>query len=81
VLEKLTDNTGIKPPDRYHEWIRMCREYRHVMMLERGGRVEAYDPSGVEGTKQGELAVLCLACPRPGVNLRDGWENAAPEQR
>jgi hypothetical protein len=21
VLEKLMDNTGIKPPDRYHEWI------------------------------------------------------------
>jgi hypothetical protein len=51
------------------------------MMLEHGGRVEAYDPSGAEGMKQGELAVLCPACPRPGVNLPDGWENRAPEQR
>ncbi|KAJ7822848.1 hypothetical protein B0H13DRAFT_2241584 [Mycena leptocephala] len=31
------------PPDRYHEWIRMCREYRHLLMLKRGGRATAYD--------------------------------------
>ncbi|KAJ6451209.1 hypothetical protein C8R47DRAFT_998609, partial [Mycena vitilis] len=81
VLEKLTDNTGIKPPDRYHEWIRMCREYRHITLLMRGGRAEAYAPSGVNGTAQGELALPCPACPRPGVNLPQGWENASQEER
>ncbi|KAJ7635987.1 hypothetical protein DFH06DRAFT_1002998, partial [Mycena polygramma] len=81
VLEKLTNNAGIKPPDRYHEWIRMCREYRHLMMLKRGGRMRAYDSSGVAGTKSGELAIECPACPRPGVNLPDGWEHAPPEDR
>ncbi|KAJ7734404.1 hypothetical protein B0H16DRAFT_1467534 [Mycena metata] len=25
VLEKLTNNVGIKPSDRYREWLRMCR--------------------------------------------------------
>ncbi|KAF8214211.1 hypothetical protein K438DRAFT_1563306 [Mycena galopus ATCC 62051] len=63
VLEKLTDNTGIKTPDRYHEWIRMCREFRHLMLLKRGGRATAYEASGVNGTKQGELAINYPACP------------------
>ncbi|KAJ6503458.1 hypothetical protein C8R47DRAFT_1250447 [Mycena vitilis] len=81
VLEKLTDNTGIKPPDRYHEWIRLCREYRHLALLMRGGRSMAYDFSGVEGTKQGELAIDCPACPRPGINTPEGWENASKEER
>ncbi|KAJ6516514.1 hypothetical protein C8R45DRAFT_809791 [Mycena sanguinolenta] len=73
VLEKLTDNTGIKPPDRYHEWIRICREFRHLMLLKR--------PSGVEGTQQGELVVECPACPRPGVNLPAGWEDVSIKDR
>ncbi|KAF7349568.1 CxC2 domain-containing protein [Mycena sanguinolenta] len=81
VLEKLTDNTGIKPPDRYHEWIRMCREFRHLMLLKRGGRALAYSTSGVDGTQQGELAIECPACPRPGVNLPEGWEDASLEDR
>ncbi|KAJ7429706.1 hypothetical protein B0H11DRAFT_2166764 [Mycena galericulata] len=81
ILEKLTNNTGDKPPDRYHEWIRMCREYRHLMMLKRGGRARAYDSSGAAGTKSGELAVECPACPRPGINLPDDWESTPPEER
>ncbi|KAJ7858428.1 hypothetical protein B0H13DRAFT_1640476 [Mycena leptocephala] len=81
VLEKLTNNTGVKPPDRYTEFIRMCKEYRHSMMLKRGGRSLAYDSSGAEGTRSGELAIECPACPRPGINLPEGWEDAAPEQR
>ncbi|KAJ6454059.1 hypothetical protein C8R47DRAFT_1181216 [Mycena vitilis] len=75
VLERLTNNAGIKPPDRYHEFIRMCRQYRHLMLLKRGGRALAYDASGVYGTKPGELALECPACPRPGVNMEDGWED------
>ncbi|KAJ7865989.1 hypothetical protein B0H13DRAFT_1636845, partial [Mycena leptocephala] len=81
VLEKLTNNAGVKPPDRYHEWIRMCREYRHLLMLKRGGRATAYDSSGAEGTKPGELAIQCPACPRPGVNLPEGWEDTPPEKQ
>ncbi|KAJ7027741.1 hypothetical protein C8F04DRAFT_964879 [Mycena alexandri] len=81
VLEKLTGNTGIKPPDRYREFIRMCREYEHLLLLLFGGRSWAFDASGAEGTKSGELAIDCPACPRPDVNLVDGWMNAAPEER
>ncbi|KAJ7482922.1 hypothetical protein B0H11DRAFT_1723465, partial [Mycena galericulata] len=77
VLEKLTDATGVKPPDRYQVFLRMAREYRHLLLLLRCGR--AHDPSGVWGTAPGELTVPCPVCPRPGVNLPEGWENA-PEQ-
>lgn len=49
-------------------------------MLKRGGR--AYDPreDRVEATAQGELAVVCRACPIPGVNLPDGWEEAGEDR-
>jgi hypothetical protein len=48
-------------------------------MLKRAGR--GHDPSGVLGTKPGELAVVCRACPIPGINLPEGWENAPPEMQ
>jgi hypothetical protein len=81
VLEKLTDNTGIKPPDQYPKWICMCREFRHLRLLKRGACAVAYSSSGVNGTKPGELAIECPACPRPGVNLPEGWEKASLEER
>ncbi|KAJ7811956.1 hypothetical protein B0H14DRAFT_2606144 [Mycena olivaceomarginata] len=79
VLEKCTNNTGIKPPYRYHAFLRMVSEYSHLLMLKRAGCGHA--KSGVMGTKQGELVVLCPCCPIPGVNLPDGWENARPEEQ
>ncbi|KAF7313212.1 CxC2 domain-containing protein [Mycena kentingensis (nom. inval.)] len=73
-LETMTNGAGIKPPDRYKVFLRVVRQYRHLMLLKRGGR--AHDRSGVWGTGQGELALRCPACPRPGVNLPEGWEQA-----
>ncbi|KAJ7604746.1 hypothetical protein FB45DRAFT_880205 [Roridomyces roridus] len=79
VLERLTDNTGVEPPDRYEPFLRMARQWRHLLLLKRGGRGHA--ESGSTGTSPGELAVLCPVCPRPGVNLPEGFENAAPEDQ
>ncbi|KAJ7608898.1 hypothetical protein DFH06DRAFT_929636, partial [Mycena polygramma] len=79
ALERLTDGTGVKPPHRYREFLRMVREYRHLLMLKRGGRGHAQ--SGVNGTTAGELAIRCPACPRPGINLPADWQNAPPELR
>ncbi|KAJ7019709.1 hypothetical protein C8F04DRAFT_975338 [Mycena alexandri] len=79
VLERLTDNTGVKPPNRYQVFLRMARQYRHLLMLKRAGR--GHDPSGVWGTGVGELAVDCPVCPNPKVNLPEGWENAPPEDQ
>ncbi|KAJ7794769.1 hypothetical protein B0H14DRAFT_3496700 [Mycena olivaceomarginata] len=79
VLEKLTNNTGIKPPNRYQAFLRMVREYAHLLMLKRAGRGHAM--SGAMGTGQGELAVRCPCCPWPGVNLPEDWQDAPPEFR
>ncbi|KAJ7790263.1 hypothetical protein B0H14DRAFT_2626209 [Mycena olivaceomarginata] len=68
VLEKCTNNAGIKPPNRYHAFLRMHAWRGHAK-------------SGVMGTKQGELVVRCSCCPIPGVNLPDGWEITHPEEQ
>lgn len=46
-------------------------------MGKRAGR--GHDPTGLAGTQRGGLAVPCRACPLPGVNLPDGWEDAPAE--
>jgi len=56
----------------------MVREWRYLKMLKRAGR--GHDATGATGTKPGELAVLCPACPQPGKNLPDGWENVPDDQ-
>ncbi|KAF8066636.1 hypothetical protein FPV67DRAFT_1417508 [Lyophyllum atratum] len=79
-LKRLTENTGVSPPkDRYRLFMTMVREYRHLKMLKRAGR--GHDPAGTVATKPGECAVLCPACPQPGINLKEGWKNASPEDR
>ncbi|KAJ7029081.1 hypothetical protein C8F04DRAFT_1188013 [Mycena alexandri] len=78
-LERGTCGSGRRPPHRYPEFLRMVRQWRHLQMLKRAGR--GHDPSGVNGTAPGALAMDCPACPRPGVNLPEGWENAPPEDK
>ncbi|KAF9521458.1 hypothetical protein CPB83DRAFT_778711, partial [Crepidotus variabilis] len=79
-LEMLTDNTGqTNVKSRYRALSRMNMQWRHLKLLKRGGR--GHEPSGPEGTKPGELAVPCPSCPRPGVNLPEGWENAPESMR
>lgn len=47
--------------------MRIVREFRNISMFKQAGR--AHDPSGIEGTGDGDLALRCYACPRPGFNL------------
>ncbi|KAJ7814307.1 hypothetical protein B0H13DRAFT_2242773 [Mycena leptocephala] len=80
-LEKLTDNTGLgKVRDCYKAFMRTMREWRHLMMLKRGGRGNDGDRLVAE-TRPRELAVVCPACPQLGVNLPEGWESAVPEDK
>jgi hypothetical protein len=66
---------------RYNEFRRMTRQWRHLQMLKRAGRGHAAE--GITGTKAGECALLCPACPQPGKNLpRDGsWRHVPQERR
>lgn len=73
ALCKATDATGLTtPPWQYRALMRMVLQWRHLKLLKRCGR--GHDPSGVAGTAEGELVVLCPSCPRPGINLPEGWQ-------
>ncbi|KAJ7306865.1 hypothetical protein DFH08DRAFT_720597 [Mycena albidolilacea] len=73
-LEFLTNNDGLAPvPDRRRAFRHIIRQYRTTLRMKRAGR--GHDLSGVNGTAQGELALQCRACPQPGRNLPDGWDN------
>ncbi|KAJ7315615.1 hypothetical protein DFH08DRAFT_820537 [Mycena albidolilacea] len=78
-LERLTRNDGVQPHDRYQVFIRICREYRHLLLLKRGGR--GHDLGGAKATKSGDLAMRYPACLHPGVNLPDDWEMASNEDK
>ncbi|KAF8326255.1 hypothetical protein F5887DRAFT_900090 [Amanita rubescens] len=72
-----TDNTGLSTPkDRYREFLRMSHEWRHLKMMKRAGCRHHSST-----TEDGSCAILCPACPQPGINLQPGWENAPEETR
>ncbi|KAK7434738.1 hypothetical protein VKT23_020034 [Stygiomarasmius scandens] len=77
-LEKMTNKGGIEyQKDRYREFARMAIQYRHLLILKRSGRGNDLDKRPVEETKPGECAMDCIACPKPGVNLPEDWENVS----
>ncbi|KAJ6487351.1 hypothetical protein DFH09DRAFT_1339464 [Mycena vulgaris] len=79
-LARETDNTGLVDlKDRYHEFLRMTREWRHLQMLKRAAR--GHDPGGVDNTQDGECALLCPACPHPGENLPPNWKDFPEEKQ
>ncbi|KAF7968786.1 hypothetical protein HWV62_29298 [Athelia sp. TMB] len=79
-LELVTDGSSLeKIPFRLSQLSLMVREYRHVKMLVQAGR--GHNPAGIVTTKPGEIAVHCRACPQPGINLPEGWENDVENRR
>ncbi|KAG1800908.1 uncharacterized protein HD556DRAFT_1430245 [Suillus plorans] len=84
-LARRSDNTGLTPiKDRYAPFMHIVHEWRHLRQLQcavasscpTAGR--GHDPNGVGATQEGELAVMCPACPQPEMNLPAGWENSEP---
>ncbi|KAJ7301216.1 hypothetical protein DFH08DRAFT_978997 [Mycena albidolilacea] len=81
ALAKITDNTGSRAfKRRYQLVLRVVRQWRNLRALKRGGMGNDPDRTTAE-TREGELAVECIACPKPGVNLPEGWEKAPPEMQ
>ncbi|KAF7783272.1 hypothetical protein Agabi119p4_2648 [Agaricus bisporus var. burnettii] len=75
-----SDNTGLlNTKTRYREFLRMTRCWGALKTFKRAGR--AHYPSGVSGTLSGGCAVLCPACPQPGINLPDNWREAPKSDR
>jgi len=60
--------------DRYRELLRTGRQWRHLTELAEFGFANHGRVPG-----EGDLALFCAACPQPGINLPDDWEDD-PEQ-
>ncbi|EAU89764.2 hypothetical protein CC1G_12722 [Coprinopsis cinerea okayama7 len=57
-------------PDRTRELRRVSRQWRKLKELKRNGFCHMGRNPG-----EGELALFCAACPQPGINLADNWED------
>ncbi|KAJ7683544.1 hypothetical protein B0H17DRAFT_941748, partial [Mycena rosella] len=80
-LEKLNDNAGLlKIRDRYKAFMRMMREWQHLVMLMHAGHGNDAVRSVAEMCP-GELGVVCPACPCPGINLPADWDSSSLEDR
>lgn len=64
--------------NRYKALLQMVRQWRHLKMLKRSGYGHLRNKSEEEGHS---CALLCPACPQPGVNLPPDWEQAPKEKR
>jgi hypothetical protein len=64
---------------RYKSFMRMIREFRHMKLMKRSGRGNI--KNGLISTSPSDLTVLCPACPIPGINLQDEWEQVPKEMR
>ncbi|KAF7342685.1 CxC2 domain-containing protein [Mycena sanguinolenta] len=83
ALARITDNTGGGSSAfqrRYKLALRVVRQWRNLRALKRGGLGNDPDRCASE-TRDGELAVECLACPKPGVNLLPDWKNTPLDKR
>ncbi|KAG1722798.1 uncharacterized protein EDB91DRAFT_1240183 [Suillus paluster] len=65
--------------DHYEAFLRMIREWRFLKQVKQSG--QGHHPGSIAAMEPGSCAVTCPACPHPGKNLPDGWENAPPESR
>ncbi|VDB96085.1 unnamed protein product [Peniophora sp. CBMAI 1063] len=77
-IVRITDGV-VRVKSSYKAFVRCVRMFRHLRQAKRAGVAQM--PNGVDDVKPGDTALPCPACPRPGVNLPDGWENAPPEER
>ncbi|KAH7903909.1 hypothetical protein BJ138DRAFT_1019877, partial [Hygrophoropsis aurantiaca] len=79
-VARRTDNTGSSPlRDRYSAFMRMVHEWRNLKTLKRGGR--GHDPEGVDSTQSGQCAIICPACPQPGKNLPEQWDDGPADKQ
>ena len=57
---------------------RCVRQWRHLKDIKRGAA--GHTSVAIDGLGDGALAVECPACPHPGRNLPQGWENATEDK-
>ena len=57
---------------------RSVRQWRHLKDLKRSAA--GHSSVAIDSLADGVLAIECPACPHPGRNLPQGWENAADDK-
>lgn len=73
-LERMTDPFGLHwVPDRYKSFALMSRQWSFLKRMRRQGI--AHLPAGIKSAPLGSAAIRCWACPRPRVNLPEGWRD------
>ncbi|RDX45950.1 hypothetical protein OH76DRAFT_1356862, partial [Lentinus brumalis] len=73
-LERCTDNVCPSDvTDRYREFMIAAREFSFMRMTKR------FDVQPSDALEAGCLAVLCPACPQPGINMDPRWDGGRPE--
>ena len=72
-LRRLTSNAFPHlVPDRYRELMRVLRQWRDLQSRQRAGELYRVETSPLP---KGSLTTFCPACPQPGINLPDDWED------
>ncbi|PBK62356.1 hypothetical protein ARMSODRAFT_895754, partial [Armillaria solidipes] len=80
ALSQMMDAMGIsKPKMKYKSFGRMVRQFAHIKMMKCTGQGNA--ANRIVTTVPGGLALMCPACPRPGINLPADWELAPLEYK
>ncbi|KAJ7912440.1 hypothetical protein B0H13DRAFT_1613667 [Mycena leptocephala] len=80
-LQKLTNGAFPKDvPDRYREFLRVVRIWRHLTMRRRSGQAQNIDEV-ITNRRANSLAVRCPACPEVGFNVDKETIDAAPENQ
>ena len=62
----------------YKALLKMVRQWHHLKMLKQSGNGHLYNEQEEE---RHSYALLCPACPQPGINLLQDWEQAPKEKR
>ncbi|GJE91050.1 hypothetical protein PsYK624_071980 [Phanerochaete sordida] len=74
TLRRLTDNASSpEVKDRYREFMTASRQFSYLRLLKWFGL------NVMKRLKEGCLALLCPACPQPGINMDPDWESRPPE--
>jgi hypothetical protein len=60
--------------DRYKELLRMARLWRWMKKLKWAGFGQDADKTA-QSAADGELTTFCPACPQPGINIPDDWQD------
>ncbi|KIY61186.1 hypothetical protein CYLTODRAFT_405693 [Cylindrobasidium torrendii FP15055 ss-10] len=80
TLERMTDPLGTSwVPARYSNFGIMFRQWAFMSRMRRSGL--AFLAGGISTAPLGSAAVRCLACPRAGFNLPEGWRDVEDNLR